>query len=146
MTTINFPTVNDIKVYIEAEYQGTAQPWGDKVDHSHFSVTISTEDSGVAYTTDYYAQRGLTCIEGEDAACVLQCVLLDAVSYDSCDGDIDEFAREFGYDASCGIKRVLAAFEGCKKAHEVMMAMGLFQYGGELSEAIDNEDYTTDED
>lgn len=144
MTTISFPTVNDIKVRIEAEYQGTAQPWADGHDHSHFKVTITSEDDE-EYTTDYYAQRGLTCLEGEDAANVLQCVLSDASCYDCCDGNIDEFAQEFGYEAKDGISRIIKAFEGCKQAQEAMERLGLYQHGGELSEAIDDEEYEISE-
>lgn len=146
MITITFPTVNNITVNIEAEYQGAARPWNDKYDHAHFNVTVTVPGVKEKLVTNYYTKYGTTCIDGFEAASILQCLLQDASGYDLCDGDIDEFVREYGYDPSEGVARIIEAFNACKVNHTFMEIFGLFQYGGELCQAIDDEEYETEDD
>lgn len=90
-------------------------------EHEKHALKITADNNGTkkTFSTVYqYAPKYTTYKNGDG----LRAVLLDAQAFAECEGDIDAFAGEFGYNKP---SECLNAYNGCKRAFEFFEGLGL---------------------
>ena len=88
---------------------------GDLISKYHIRYEVYLSYRGKTLITDYQCNKRVEPTK-ED---VLSCLLLDTISYDSCN-DIDDFQSSFGYEK---VSECIKVYNGCKKSSERMHEM-----------------------
>lgn len=85
--------------------------------HKRYNVTITRQDTGVKITFDYQCNPRYS----KPTLCnCLGALVSDAVAWEQCNDDIDEFQAAFGYTKA---SECFKAFVGCKENYNKLMAL-----------------------
>lgn len=124
MTKTNI-ILNGENVTISATCKGTANAFGDNLQHYKFYVTIRTSNE-TAHFYFYYSfanwQKGITELSEDELLNALDCFLSDASCYDGAT-DFEDFCKEFGYTDISQYKTALRAYNGCKRHYNAVLRL-----------------------
>ncbi|RHU03313.1 MULTISPECIES: hypothetical protein [Erysipelotrichaceae] len=85
--------------------------------HKRYIVNILRADTGTSITFEYQCNPGF--LKPTLYNC-LGCLVRDAVAWEQCNDDIDEFQAAFGYTKA---SECFKAFVGCKENYNKLMAL-----------------------